>query len=299
MNASVKLLESVLPATVHLQVQVSPDHPSAMILGTDRAGSGTLIDPKGLVLTVHYVVIGADRIAATLLDGTKLPGEVAARDFATGLALVKLDTRLLPSVSLRPSTTLERGDEVFLVASANETARRVSNGAVTSVDGFDAYWEYSLDRAIITTAINPGLSGGAMFDPRGRMVGVVSLDLNEIGRFSLGIPVEYFLEHRDELLRHGHRVSRPPRAWIGVYCYSLRDRLVIAGVLPGTPGERAGLKPGDVLLAVDGHEVSVRRMLYRRLWTHRPGEPITCTVYRANEVKHLVIHAGDAEEFFA
>ncbi|HUI24731.1 MAG TPA: S1C family serine protease [Candidatus Kryptonia bacterium] len=298
MNASIALLEKVLPTTAHLHATVPAEHPSIPILGTERAGSGTVVDSAGLILTAHYIVLGADRVEVTLLDGSEVSGEVAARDFVTGLALVKIDATRLPAVKLAPSTAVERGDEVFVVASAGASNRRVSNGVVMALESFDAYWEYSLDRAITATATNPGLGGGALCDRLGRMVGVASLELNEIGRATLAIPVEFFLDHRDELMRHGRRVSRPPRAWIGLYCYNLRDRLVVAGVLPGTPGEQAGLQPGDILLSIDGEQVHARRALYRRVWAHRPGDAIECTVFRNDRVRSLTIQAGDAEVFF-
>ena len=155
-------------------------------------------------------------------------------------------------MSLCPSTELRVGQDIFIVAAAGENKRRANNGVITSIAPFDAYWEYSLDRAITTTAMNPGLGGAPLLDSRGRVAGIASLDLNEIGRFTLAIPVDDFLAHRDELLQHGRRVSRPARAWVGLYCYTFRDHVVIAGVLPGTPAEQAGLKAGDVVLTVDG-----------------------------------------------
>ncbi|MBI4514217.1 MAG: serine protease [Deltaproteobacteria bacterium] len=299
MNASVTLLERVLPATVQLQGEVPADHPSAAILGCERAGSGTVVDSAGLILTVQYIVVGAQSITVTLLDGSELAGEVAAQDFATGIALVRVDGRKLPVAKLSASTGLQRGQEVFIVAALGDNARRVSNGAVSSLDAFDAYWEYRLERAITTTAVNPGLTGGGLFDGMGHLVGVVSLDLNEVGRFTLAVPVENFLDHRQELLRNGRRTTRPPRAWVGLYCYTWRGRLIIAGVLPGTPAESGGLKAGDVLLTVDGREVTGRAALYQLLWAHSPGDTIACTVFRSDEIKPLAICAGDAEAFFA
>jgi S1-C subfamily serine protease len=123
--------------------------------------------------------------------------------------------------------------------------------------------------------------------------------LSEIGRFTLAIPVDHYLEHRDELLRHGRRVTRPSRAWVGFYCYTFREHVVIAGVLPGAPGDQAGLKAGDVVLSVDGERISGRHELYARLWTHQPGELITFRVFRNNQVKQVAVPSGNAEEFFA
>jgi len=299
MNASVKLIDLVVPATVALKTVVPDAHPSASVLGTERLGSGVLIDPRGLILTVNYVVLGASAVSVFLFDGTTLEGKIAAQDFASGLAVVEISAPGTPALSLCPSKDLQVGQEVFIAAAAAEQRRRVNNGVIASLAPFDAYWEYSLDRAIITTAMNPGLGGGALLDMLGRVAGIVSLDLGEVGRFTMAIPVDAFVEHLPELLRHGRRVTRPPRAWVGLYCYTFQDHVVIAGVLAGAPGERAGLKAGDVVLAVDDHAVSARHELYTHLWSRRPGDLLHFRVLRNNEVKQVAVQSGNAEEFFA
>ena len=217
MNASVKLIEQVIPSTVSIKVTVPTDHHSAQLLGTDRMGSGAVVSTDGYILTVNYIVIGASQISVTMIDNTQIEAEVIAQDFASGIAVLKIAQNGFPAVPLRTSAELEPGNDVFLVASAgDENGRRVNGGGLTSVSHFDAYWEYCLDRALTSTAMNPGLGGGPMFDMRGRMIGVVSLNLNEIGKFSLAIPVENFSEHQEELFRYGRRVSRPSRAWVGI-----------------------------------------------------------------------------------
>lgn len=299
MNASVKLIEQVIPSTVSIQVNVPIQHHSAQLLGTERMGSGTVVSPDGHILTVNYIVIGASRISVTLIDNTRLDAELVAQDFATGIAVLQVPQKSFPAVPAHPSADLEPGDEVFLVAcSGEENGRRVNGGGLTSVSRFDAYWEYSLDRALTSTAMNPGLGGGPMFDMHGRMVGVVSLNLNEIGRFSLAIPVEHYTEHREELVRYGRRVSRPSRAWIGMYSYMLKDHLVIAGLLPDGPGAKAGLKTGDVVLAVDQEETADRRAFYQRLWSLPAGETVLFRVFRNNSVRDIPVVSGNVEEFF-
>jgi len=303
MNASVKLIELVLPATVGLKSEVPEEHPSAQILGTQRLGSGVVVDPAGLVLTVNYVVLGAHSVEVTLLDDTAVEGKVVAQDFASGVAIVEISTAGLPAglsaLKVSPSADLHVGQETFIVAAAGENKRRANDGAITSVGPFDAYWEYSLERAITTTAMNPGLGGAPLLDSLGRVVGIVSLDLGEVGRFTMAIPMDPYLEHRDELLRHGRRVTRPSRAWVGFYCYAFREHVVIAGVLPGAPGEQAGLKAGDVVLAVDGERITGRHELYDTLWKHRAGAPIQFRVFRNNQIAEVTVLSGDAEEFFA
>lgn len=298
MNASVKLIESVLPASVAVRSTVPATHPSAQVLGTQRLGSGTLVDSSGLVLTVNYVVVGAEEIEVSLIDDTTLIGEVVARDFTSGLAAIKIPGSGYPSVPWQPSTEVQLGQEVFILAAGEKSQRRLNTGAISAIGPYDAYWEYHLDRTLLTTAMNPGLGGGALFASSGRLIGVVALDLREIGRFTLAVPSECFFEHRDELLRHGHRVTEPPRAWIGLFCYDLQEHVVVAGVLPSSPSEGAGLEAGDVILAIDGEEVGNRAALYRQLWSHRPGETVILQVYRENGVRDIPVRTANGEEFF-
>jgi len=299
MNASVKLLESVVPATVGLHVQVRPDHRSTQILGSERSATGTVIDQSGIILTVNYAVLGAQSITVTVLGGEELPGRVLATDLVSGLAVIQVEASGLPSLPLVTSASAHIGQEIFIIAVASGGERRLSNGGITSLLPFDAYWEYSIERAIFSSAANPGLGGGPMIDCLGRVIGVTALDLSEIGRFTLGVPADEFLTYQSELLQHGKRISHGRRAWLGLYCYTLREHVVVAGFMPASPAERAGLKAGDVVLAIDGQPVGERRQLYQQLWVRRPGDVIELRLFRDNQVHRLTVPAGDAEEFFA
>jgi len=298
MNASVKLIELVLPATVALQADVPKEHASARFLGTERHGSGVVVDPAGIILTANYIVMGARTVDVTLIDDTTVPARIVAHDYASGIAVLDMGAKVLGALRPGRSTELQLGQEVFIVAAAGGNRRRANDGVVTSLGPYDAYWEYSLERAVTTSAMNPGVGGAALLDMLGRVVGIVALDLGEVGHFTLVIPAEVYTDHRDELLRLG-RVARAPRAWVGIYCYSFGEHVVIAGLLPGTPGEQAGLKAGDVVVAVNDQPIRSRRELYTALWSRPAGELIHFSVYRENAVRQVAVTSGDAEEFFA
>jgi S1-C subfamily serine protease len=291
-------MSGVLPSVVHVHARIPEAHPSAGILGTERMGSGTVVDADGLVLTVNYVVLGAEEVKVTLLDQRAYPAEVLRHDFVSGLALMRIAEHGLRPLPLRGTTDLRLGDDAFIVASVGEGSLRVANGAVSYLGTFDANWEYVLDRSIMTTAMNPGLGGGPLVDHKGRVIGVVSLNMNEIGRFSLAIPAECYLDARDAFLG-GRAAGNETRAWLGLFCYAVGERVVVAGVLTGGPGDRAGLKTGDVIVSVDGEDVPDRRTFYRRLWAHRPGEPVALQIVRGKDLLTLTVASGDAEEFFA
>ena len=298
MNASVRLLEQVLPSVVHVRARIPERHPSARILGIERMGSGIVIEGDGLILTVNYVLIGARELTVTLLDKREYQAKVVRHDFRSGLGLLRIEQAGLPVLPLHSSRDLTVGEEIFLVASVGDGQARVADGHVTYLGPFDANWEYLLERALVTSAMNPGLGGGPILDLMGRVRGVVSLNLNEIGKFSLGVPAEAYLDQRAAFLAAG-----PPgmgqRPWLGIFCYAMDGHVVVAGLLPEAPGEKAGLRPGDVIAAVDGEKVVDRGQLYRLLWQRTPGATVSLGVVRGKQRLTVGVRAGDVVEFFA
>lgn len=300
MNATVRLLESAVPASVELEVEIPETHPSAPLLGTNRHGSGVFFDALGLILTANYVTLGARSIVVHTVDQRRWSGQRLVQDFQTGLAIVAIEeSGRFPALSLRSSAGLQPGEDIFVLSATEENGRRVHDGVVSAVEPFDAYWEYRLPRAIFTTAPNPGFGGGALIDRRGEVRAIVLLELAQIGRFTLAAPVDELVEHRDDILRSRRPPHRKARGWLGLFCYSVQDHVVIAGVIPRSPADVAGLKAGDVLLAVDDRVVHDRGQLYDELWQHGPGDRVELSVYRDKHVHRLIAQLGDAEQFFA
>jgi serine protease Do len=169
---------------------------------------------------------------------------------------------------------------------------------VIVVGPFEAFWEYMLDRAIMTTVVNPGLAGAPLFDADGRLVGVVSLGLSAVGRYSLAIPIDLFLERRAELEGGERPAERPARAWVGFYPQAFDGGVAVTGVVAGGPAEKAGLKRGDLLLSVDGQTVGSLRDLYRALWRKGPGEVVGFQVLRESAILVVEVTAGDRDLFY-
>jgi serine protease Do len=297
-DASVAFVKSLLPSVVNIHATVPRAHPSTRILGDERMGSGLIVDGGGLVLTVNYVVMGASTVEVAPLKGRRMRAEVVAQDYEVGLALLRVKRQGLPAASLGATPPLERGASVVAVASPGVQEVRVSGGTVTYLGEFEEYWEYLLDHGIVSTAPNPGFGGGGLFSMTGRALGVLYLNLNEVARNSLAIPIDFYRDHAEELLRHGRVVSRPRRAWLGVFAHALEEGVVIAGLVPGGPGDKGGLREGDLVVSIDAQEVSTRRELYMKLWSHEPGERLTVEIMRDNAVKRLEIAGGDRAEFF-
>jgi S1-C subfamily serine protease len=297
-NGAIPLLEKVGVATVSIHSEIPQSHPSvAMGLGPDRRGTGTLVSADGLIVTVNYMVIGAESVMVTFTDGRQAAAKVVARDFTTSLGVLQVQGNNYPHLEVTSSETASLGQEVLILSSLGAEKRCGDTGIITYLGPFDAAWEFVLDRCVCVTAFNIGLSGGPILNSKGQIIAFSYLNFNDLVRPILAIPGECFLSGRDELVRHGHRVSTPPRLWLGVLSYTLREHVVIAGVMPGSPSEKAGLQQGDLVLSADGREIHERRALYDAINSHRPGERIQLRILRKNQVYNLEVAAIAVDDY--
>jgi len=293
LNGHIGLIHGILPATVDLHVTIPESHPSARNLGAERVGSGTIVDPDGYIVTVHYVTVGASSITVTLPDGGQYPAQVAAQDQETGLSLVKISARDLPYLKLAAPDSVTLGQAVVMIASSGQTGRRVSGGYVSSLESYDGQWEYMIDKTIRVTTFNPGFGGGTLANFHGELVGVVSLNLNEVGKFSLAIPIDYYRTYERELKQHGQVRSRPRRPWLGIYPEAMAGHVVVGGVVPNGPAAKFGLRQGDIILTVEKKEIRSRQELYLEMWKKRPGERISFKILRDDQSFDLDVVGGD------
>jgi S1-C subfamily serine protease len=298
MDTSVELVRHLLQSIVYIHTTVSREHPSTKILGNERLGSGVVVDSSGLILTVNYVVMGGQSLSVAFQKGRRAKAELVAQDFEVGLALIKVNRQGLIAAEVGTGDSVERSEEVVLLGAKQPQERCATGGFVTYVGEFEAYWEYMLDRAIISNAPNPGYGGGGLFTTNGRLAGTVSLNLNEISRSSLAIPTDFYRNHRDEMMRYGRVVSRPRRAWLGVFAQVIEEGVVVAGVVPDGPGDRGGLQEGDVIVSLNAEEVGSRRELYTSLWRHEPGDALTFEVMRDKKMRRFEVKGGDRAHFY-
>lgn len=296
MDAPVSIARDAAPSVVFLRARIPASHPTAAILGDERLGSGVAVEPQR-VLTAHYLVMGAARIELHDSDGRERPVEGVTVDHDTGLALLRTG-----GPPLRPVATIERsaapGLPVFLLSSTDEGACKGASGHVSAVIPFEAFWEYMLDRAILTTLVNPGLAGAPLFDSHGRLLGLVSLGLASVGRYSLAIPAELYLDQREELESGRPASARAPHAWVGFFPQAHDGGLVITGVVQGGPADQAGLERGDFIVSVDGQGVVTLRELYVALRRHAPGEHVRLQLLREGGLRACEVLAGDRYEFY-
>jgi S1-C subfamily serine protease len=293
MDAPVTVPRNVVPSVVFLRSEVPPSHPSTAMLGTERMGTGVAVE-EDRILTAHYLVLGAASVEVSGFDGRPRTVRRMQIDHESGLAVLILDGPPLPPA--RTSDDPRPGLPVFLMSCTAERERKGTTGHVTRIGPFEAFWEYMLDRAILTTAINPGLAGAPLFDPSGALLGLVSLGMTTVGRYSLAIPIDLYLARR-EAMDEG-APGRRARAWIGFYPQAFDGGVVISGVVADGPAEGAGLTTGDLVLSVDGFRVTTLRELYVAIWKKEAGEALRLQVLRDSAIRMVEITAGDREAFF-
>jgi S1-C subfamily serine protease len=295
-DSLVSIPRSAAASLVFLRTEIPRKHPSAGVLGEARMGAGVAV-ARDRVLTAHYLVLGAAKAEVTGVDGRARDVVRVNVDHESGLALLALDGEPLYPATLA-SDTVRPGLPVFLLTCSGEQERRGACGHVSTVGPFETFWEYMLDEAIMTTAMNPGLAGGPLYDPAARVIGIVSLGLSAVGRYSLAIPATLFLARREALEGEAGGAAEGRRAWIGFYPQGNDGGVAISGIVPGGPAEKAGLMRGDLILSVDGEPVSSLRELYRAVWRKGPGDALGMQVLRDSAIHVVEVVAGDRYDFY-
>ena len=290
-------LEQALRAVVALRSTVPDDAFTAATLGTDRAGSAVQIRP-GLFLTIGYLVTEAETVWLSSSDGQTVPGHVMGFDQESGFGLVQALGRIvLPVLELGDSAEARPGDKVVFAAAGGR--RHAVAAKVAGRQEFAGYWEYLLDDAIFTTPAHPFWGGAALIGADGKLLGVGSLVLQqgtEGGRkqdMNMVVPVQLLLPILEDMLAFG-RSRKPPRPWLGLYAMEDDEALVVGGLADNGPADKAGVRTGDRILAVNGTEVPDLAGLWRAVWASGPaGTPVHVSLGRGERNASVTIASAD------
>ena len=279
------------------------DRPSEREREGPRRGSGTgfLIDPAGLILTNHHVIVDADRIMVRLTDGRNLRAERVGSDPDTDIALIKVESpRPLPFAPMGNSDSLRVGEWVLAIGNPLAYEHTVTVGVVSFIGR--KLFDTSLDRYIQTdAAINFGNSGGPLINARGEVIGINAAISSRAANIGFAVPINQASAILPQLREKG-RVSR---GYIGV---ALRDvdadlqrslglksssGALVQDVTPNSPGARAGLRTYDLILAVDGRPVSGNDQLIELIASRAPGTTATLQVLRDNRSMNVPVKLAE------
>jgi len=256
-------------------------------------GSGFIIDPAGFIVTNNHVVGTATRIMVSLSDGTRLPATLVGGDELTDVAVIKVTApNPLPAASWGDSKAVEVGDWVIAAGNPFGLGGSVSAGIV-SARGRDIGASPFDDFLQIDAPINPGNSGGPLFDADGQVVGMNTAIFSPTGS-SVGIGFAIPSEVVSRVVAELRSKGRVERGWLGV---SLQDVQAPAGVGVAAverngPAAKGGLKPGDVIVGVNGETVESSRALIRAVAATAPGKTVRLAVRRSGQSVDLSVAVG-------
>ena len=268
-------------------------------------GSGVLVSPEGVIITNHHVISDADEIEVALSDNRKFKAKVVGSDPETDIAVLKIDAKQLPSpITLGKIDSVHVGDVVMAIGNPFGVGETVTSGIVSAM-GRDHVGINTFENFIQTdAAINPGNSGGALIDTRGNLIGInTAIFSNNGGSMGIGfaIPINLVKQVMESIIQSGSVT----RGWIGVEPQNVSPELaeslglskdtrgvLLSGVLDQGPGDRGGLKPGDVLLSVNSEKVYDVRSLLNLIAQEKPGDEINLKVIRKNKDLGLKVRVG-------
>lgn len=254
-------------------------------------GSAVILSPDGYLLTNNHVIAGAEQILIALRDGRETMAELVGTDPETDLAVLKIELEDLPSVSISSAEHQQIGDVVLAIGNPFGLGQTVTMGIVSATGrnqlGLNTYEDFIQTDA----AINQGNSGGALIDTAGNLIGINTAIFSQSGGsqgIGFAIPVQLATEVMQSIIEHGRVV----RGWLGVEVQPLTadlaeafnvapgSGLVISGLYREGPAWQAGLKPGDVILRIDGETAVAGRQAMNQVARAKPGDTVTIEVLR-------------------
>jgi serine protease Do len=255
------------------------------------AGSGFIIDPSGFIVTNNHVVGHAEKIVVALTNGHQYPAKLIGQDQLTDIAVIKVVTdEPLSAVTWGDSRQMQVGDWVLAAGNPFGLGGSVTAGIV-SAEGRDLGSGPFDDFLQLDAPINPGNSGGPVFNMNGQVIGVSSVIVSPTGA-SVGIGFAIPSEIVDPVVRQLIATGTIERGWLGVSVEDHDTGVLISAVDHAGPASRAGLRPGDVVVAINGVSVSTSRGLIRAVAAQAPGENAHLTVRREGQTMDIPVVVG-------
>jgi S1-C subfamily serine protease len=286
---------------VLLRAESPEDAFTAPLLGTERIGNAVVIRDDGLVLTIGYLITEASTIWLTTNKGVVVGGFPVAYDQATGFGLVqplgKLGVKAIP----RGTAAACRIGENVVVAGHGGRAHALK-ATVFAKREFAGYWEYVLDEAVFTAPAHPQWGGSALITSDGKLAALGSLLVQEkvdqgTIQGNMLVPIDLLEPILEDMVKRG-AANRPPRPWLGLYVTEAGEHLVVAGLAPGGPAEKAGVHVGDVILDIADDKPSSLANLWRTVWDlGSDGSSLTLKLLRKKTIVLSQVQPANRNDF--
>ena len=287
-------LEDLLDAVVRIKTHIAPEGRTVETLGSERQGSGIVIDQNGLVLTIGYLMVEAYAAEVTTNAGRTIPAEIVGYDQETGFGLLRTREPLkVHPIPFGKSASVKPRDPVLVASFGGPDM--AAPAFVVAKRPFAGNWEYMLDSAIFTAPPHPAWSGAALLSRAGKLIGVGSLVVSDAEgegtRFpgNMFVPIDLLPPILGDLIIDG-RAATPGHPWLGVTTDEVDGRLVVSRLAAGSPAEKAGVQAGDVIIAVNGSKTTTLIEFYKKLWSQGPaGATVRLDVIQAGDVRHISV----------
>ena len=266
-------------------------------------GSAVIMSPEGYLLTNNHVTMGADQIVVALKDGRETLARVIGSDPETDLAVLKIDLKKLPAITIGRSDTLRIGDVALAIGNPFGVGQTTTMGIISATGrnqlGLNNYEDFIQTDA----AINPGNSGGALVDANGNLTGINTAIFSKSGGsqgIGFAIPINLAMEVMKSIIEHGQVI----RGWLGIEVQPLtpdlaesfglsgRPGIVVAGIFRDGPAQKAGLQLGDVILSIDGVPASDGRRSMNQVARIKPSDKVSILVMRNGKETKLTAEIG-------
>ncbi len=303
-DGSKENVKELLKSVVKVRAAVPDYARSAKILGTEREGSGVLIDTQGHIVTIGYLILEAENLEVIGSDGKTISAQSIAYDHITGFGVLKVEKPIdAKPMQLGNSSEVKEGDPILVATHEGEEG--AMGARIISRKEFAGYWEYLLDDAIFTAPPHANFGGAALIDHNGKLVGIGSL-FTQIAIAGLGtipgnmfVPIDYLKPILSDLISKG-RSSAPARPWLGLNVEEVHGRVFVTRVTEEGPAEKGGLKVGDIILTVNKKEVSGLADFYRKVWAlGNPGVEVLLTMLQGIQVRDLKVKSGDRYQYYS
>ncbi|MDH6594705.1 serine protease Do [Variovorax sp. TBS-050B] len=269
-------------------------------------GSGFIVSPDGIIMTNAHVVKGANEVTVKLTDRREYRAKVLGADEKTDIAVLKIDARNLPTLALGNTKELKVGEWVLAIGSPFGFESTVTAGVV-SAKGRTLPDDSYVPFIQTDVAVNPGNSGGPLLNTRGEVVGINSQIYSRSGGYqglSFAIPIDVAVQVKDQIVatgkashaRLGVAVQEVNQAFADSFKLDRPEGALVSNIEKGGPGDKAGLKAGDVIRKVDEHPIVSSGDLPAVIGQQTPGRKVTLEVWRQGERKALTATLGDASD---
>ncbi|MBW2442003.1 MAG: serine protease [Deltaproteobacteria bacterium] len=294
--------EKSLDAVVEIRISVPENARTAQRFGTKRVASGVVIDKAGHVLTIGFQTIEAEKVEIVGKDHKTVTATVVAYDRNTGFGLLRATSPLqMNPMPFGSSSEVKQGDPVLAVSYGSANA--VQGAVVIARKEFAGPWEYLLENAIFTAPSIERFSGAALINSDGHLVGIgylfSPLTVAGIGVMpaNMFVPIDLLKPILSDLKLSGSS-KLPPRPWLGVRTAELYGHLIVERVRSGSPSEKAGIKAGDIIVAVNKQEVQGMADFYRKVWAlGQAGVDVPLRILQGVQFRDIVVHSTVADQY--